>query len=78
MSQTLDLCPTGLAERSTVVFRRFDALAPGDQLDVLLDTPPWVIYHQLHTERFGEFDWQLLEPGPEQFVFRLTKRMPDG
>ena len=70
---TIDLVPVGLAERNTLVARRFDSLSPGATLELVLDSPPWVLYHQLSTERFGEFDWQLIEKGPERYVVHLTK-----
>jgi uncharacterized protein (DUF2249 family) len=33
-----------------------------------------VFYHQLRTDRFGEFEWELVERGPERYVVRVTKR----
>lgn len=72
-TQTIDLRPVGLAERNTLATRRFAALAPGDVLELVLDSPPWVLYHQLRTDRLGEFDWELAEQGPERFVVRLRK-----
>lgn len=73
-SKTIDLCPVGLAERNTLVSRRFAALAPGESFEIVTDSPPWVLYHQLHTDRFGELEWEMLESGPERFVVRLRKR----
>lgn len=72
--KTIDLCRVGLAERNTLVARRFEALKGGEALELVLDSPPWVLYHQLRTERYEEFDWELVEPGPERFVVLLTKR----
>ncbi len=72
----LDLIPIGLAERNTVVSRRFAALAPGESLELILDAPPWVLYHQLRTERLDELGWELVEPGPDRYVVHLTKRRP--
>ncbi len=70
---TLDLCPVGLAERNTLVARRFKVLEPGATLEILTDAPPWVLYHQLRTDCFGEFDWKLVEPGPARYVVHLTR-----
>ncbi len=72
--KSIDLCPVGLAERNTLVSRRFAALGPGESLEVTVDSPPWVLYHQLRTDRFGEFEWRVLEQGPDKFVVRLTRR----
>lgn len=71
---TIDLVPVGLAERNTLVLRRFDALPDGATLELVFDAPPWVTYHQLRTDRFEQFDWQLVEPGPERWLVRILKR----
>jgi uncharacterized protein (DUF2249 family) len=73
MTRTLDLCRVGLAERNTLVARRFADLAQGATLEVITDAPPWVLYHQLTTDRFGEFAWTLRENGPERWVVELTR-----
>lgn len=71
----LNLSDVGLEERNTLVARRFAKLAPGDVLEVEVDAPPWVLYHQLQTAEHGRVQWQLLEDGPERWSFRLTKRV---
>jgi uncharacterized protein (DUF2249 family) len=73
MTRQLDLCNVGLAERNTLVDRRFRDLAPGGALEIVTDAPPWVLYHQLTTDRLGEFEWVLVENGPERWVVRLTR-----
>lgn len=70
---TLDLTRLALPDRNTVVFSRFSALAPGQSIVVTTDAPPWLLYHQLRTERLDEVAWEDVERGPERFVFRLTR-----
>ena len=70
---TLDLVPVGLAERNTLVVRRFEAMPPGEELELVLDSPPWVLFHQMKTECFGRFEWQDVENGPERWVVRIRK-----
>lgn len=70
----VNLFDIGLEERNTVVARRFAKLSPGDALEVEVDAPPWVLYHQLHTTQYGEMEWELLEDGPKRWSFRVTKR----
>ncbi|MCC6999958.1 MAG: DUF2249 domain-containing protein [Deltaproteobacteria bacterium] len=65
-----------MAERNTLVTRRFEAAAPGQVFEVVVDCPPWVLYHQLLTERLGEFDWEVLESGPALYRVRITKHAP--
>jgi len=72
--KTLDLCDVGLAERNTLVARRYANLAVGDGFELVTDAPPWVLYHQLQTEHFQRFSWELMERGPERFVVRITRR----
>jgi uncharacterized protein (DUF2249 family) len=74
--KTLDLCRVGLAERNTLVARRFAELRPGDAIEVVTDAPPWVLYHQLMTDRFGEVAWTMVESGPERWVVQLGRRGP--
>jgi uncharacterized protein (DUF2249 family) len=76
MNATIDLCAVGLAERNTLVARRFEALAPGATLEIITDTPPWVLYHQLRTDWIGEFDWKVVESGRERYVVHLTRTAP--
>jgi uncharacterized protein (DUF2249 family) len=72
--KTLDICRVGLAERNTLATRNYAQLADGDALEVITDSPPWVVYHQLQTEHFDRFAWEVIERGPERFVVRITKR----
>ncbi len=76
MKRTLDLTKIGLAERNTVVARRFDDIDKGDILELVTDSPPWVLYHQLTTDRLGDFEWQLVDPGPDHWVVHITRLTP--
>lgn len=73
IKETLELARVGLAERNTLVARRFESLPTGQTLAVVTDAPPWVLYHQLQTDRFGEVGWEVVEDGPERWVVHLTR-----
>jgi uncharacterized protein (DUF2249 family) len=75
-SETVDLRSVGLAERNTLVSRRFASLPAGGSLELVTDTPPWVLFHQLRTAFFDELDWQLLEEAPDRYHVRLVKMGP--
>jgi uncharacterized protein (DUF2249 family) len=75
-NETVDLRSVGLAERNTLVSRRFVALPAGASLELLTDTPPWVLFHQLKTAFFDELDWQVLEEGPERYRVWLARKTP--
>lgn len=75
-TETVDLVRVGLAERNTLVSRRFESLPVGGSLELVTDAPPWVLYHQLRTAFFDELDWQLVESGPELYRVRLAKKAP--
>lgn len=72
--KTLDLCNVGLAERNTLVARRYAKLASGETFEIVTDAPPWVLYHQLQTEHLDRFEWTMIERGPDRFVVRVTRR----
>ena len=60
--------------RHTLLLSRFDALAPGDALELLNDHDPTPLQHHFHSTRRDQFDWDLLEAGPERWHVRIGKR----
>jgi uncharacterized protein (DUF2249 family) len=56
------------------VLSAFDALAPGQSLEILTTSEPQDLLRRLQTERKGMFEWSLLEAGPSVFRVELTRR----
>jgi regulator of cell morphogenesis and NO signaling len=52
----------------------FDALAPGQSLEVSLEGEPRELLLRLQAERKGMFEWSLLEAGPSSCRIHLTRR----
>ncbi len=56
------------------VLGAFDALAPGQSLEILVTSEPQGLLRQLQADRKGMFEWSLLEAGPSVFRVELTRR----
>jgi uncharacterized protein (DUF2249 family) len=54
-------------ERHPAIFATFDALAPGDALELVNDHDPAPLRYQLEAERPDAFTWAYLEQGPEDW-----------
>jgi uncharacterized protein (DUF2249 family)/hemerythrin superfamily protein len=61
-------------ERCPTVLARFDALAPGEALQVITDHEPRPLLRHLRRERQGLFEWTPLETGPELWRTELVRR----
>jgi regulator of cell morphogenesis and NO signaling len=48
----------------------FDALAPGEAMEIVADHDPQPLYFMLKAERGETFSWDLVESGPD--VWRAT------
>ena len=67
---TLDVRSLIPRERHPLIFRTFDALAPGESFELVNDHDPKPLYYQLQAERPGQLSWTFLEQGPE--VWRVN------
>lgn len=60
-------------QRHPLIFETFDALAPGEAIELVNDHDPKPLYYQFQAERPGQLDWQYLEQGPETWRVRITR-----
>lgn len=72
--QTLDVRPIPPRVRHETIFERLDALAPGDTLRLVNDHDPVPLRYQLDATRPGQFRWEPVERGPEEWVVDITSR----
>ena len=70
---TLDLREIAPRERHAMIFGRFDALQPGESLQLLNDHDPQPLRHQFDSRSFGQFEWAALEAGPALWRVRITR-----
>ncbi len=60
-------------ERHPLIFRTFDALAPGETFLLVNDHDPKPLYYQFQAESRDAFSWQYLEEGPEVWRVAIGK-----
>ncbi len=61
------------AQRHATIFARFDALPVGGAFEILNDHDPMPLYFQFDQLRAGQFEWEYLQRGPEQFLVRIGR-----
>lgn len=61
-------------QRHALLMSRFDALTEGDAIELLNDHDPLPLQHHFQSTRRDQFDWDLLEAGPERWHVRIAKR----
>ena len=70
---TLDLREIAPRERHATIFGRFDALQPGQSLQLLTDHDPQPLRHRFEERFVGRFEWTTLEAGPALWRVRITR-----
>ena len=60
-------------ERHPLIFSTFDALQPGQALELVNDHDPKPLYYQFNAELPGQFEWTYLERGPETWRVAITR-----
>lgn len=74
----LDIRTVPAAERETAIFERLESLDPGESFLLLLETEPRPLLAACQAQRFGAFDWSLLEEGPPAWRVEIRRRrLPD-
>jgi uncharacterized protein (DUF2249 family) len=56
-----------------MVFSHFDALGPGEALELTSDHDPLPLYFQFERTRLGLFDWRYLASGPARWRVRVAR-----
>lgn len=70
---TLDMRTIAPRDRHPLIFRTFDALAPGGDFELINDHDPKPLYYQFQAERTGLVEWEYLEQGPERWRVRIGR-----
>lgn len=74
----LDARAWGPSSRDTELLRTFDELPTGDAFVLIHDQYPKPLLLRLINTRAGQFEWNVLEAGPELFRVRIQKRAVAG
>ncbi len=73
MDSALDLRTLPLSRQRALILATFDALAPGETLELLDDHDPMPLYFRLDRLREGEFAWRYLQTGPDCWQVRIVR-----
>ncbi|MEO8546426.1 MAG: DUF2249 domain-containing protein [Burkholderiaceae bacterium] len=72
-ARTIDVRTIAPRERHPLIFGRFDALEPGESLQLVNDHDPRPLYFQF-SQRYGEqFAWIYLQSGPDLWQVQITR-----
>ena len=73
-----DLATLAGPQRHAPVFAAFDALAVGDALELHADHDPQLLQRQFNSRNGGQFNWEVLQQGPQQWRVRLSRTIAAG
>ena len=62
--EPIDVRTVPPARRHPLIFGTFDALTPGQALEIVNDHDPVPLYVEFERTRSGQFAWRYLEAGP--------------
>jgi len=71
---TLDVRPMPPRVRHETIFERLDGLATGETLRLVNDHDPAPLRYQLDATRPGQFRWEYVAKGPEEWAIDITSQ----
>lgn len=72
-TQNLDVREVAPRVRHPLIFSTFDGLQPGQSFVLINDHDPKPLFYQFQAERDGQFRWEYLATGPEDWHVRITR-----
>ncbi len=72
-SPVIDVRQIPPPQRHTTIFGRFDELLPGEAVQIVSDHDPRPLHHQFGARTPGQFQWDYLQSGPDQWSVLITK-----
>ncbi|HEX7094254.1 MAG TPA: DUF2249 domain-containing protein [Acidimicrobiales bacterium] len=72
--QTLDVRPMPPRVRHETIFDRLDQLATGETLRLVNDHDPAPLRYQLDATRPGQFSWEYVTRGPDEWAIDITNK----
>jgi uncharacterized protein (DUF2249 family) len=69
----VDLRTIAARDRHAMVFGHFDALQPGQSLQLVNDHDPLPLRLQLEDRARGQFEWAALQSGPAAWRVQITR-----
>jgi uncharacterized protein (DUF2249 family) len=77
-SKALDIRLVPPPQRHAKIFGVFDSLPPGTSFVLINDHNPKPLLYQFQVEHAGQFDWSVLEAGPDRFRIEIRRRARPG
>ena len=59
---------------NSVVLSHFDSLPVGEKMVIINNSDPSHVFNELEEKRFGKFEWEYIEEGPEVWKVSLAKK----
>jgi len=69
----LDIRPVQPKDRHPKILSLFESLASGESFILINDHDPKPLYYQFQAELTGQFTWEYLEEGPEDWRVRIGR-----
>jgi len=70
---TFDLRELAPRERNARVFSRFDALQPGEAMQLLIDHDAQTLRAEFASRRAAQFEWDVMDAGPSTWRVQVTR-----
>jgi uncharacterized protein (DUF2249 family) len=70
---SIDLRRIAPGERHALIFSHFDALRPGQALELVNDHDPQPLHVQFEDRSFGQYEWRYVETGPASWRVWIGK-----
>ena len=71
--ETLDLRPIMPFERHELIFEKWNALKPGETLEIINDHDPKPLHYQFEAEYKGQYEWEYIQKGPKDWIAKIKK-----
>ena len=70
---TIDVRTIPGPQRHPKIFQTFEALEPGEALEVVNDHDPFPLHDQFKFMKRGQFTWEYLKEGPDVWQVRIAR-----
>lgn len=75
-TSTVDVRSIAPRERHPLIFSAFRGLGVGQAMQLVNDHDPKPLYYQFQAEMPGEFSWNYLESGPDNWRVSICRLAP--
>lgn len=73
VTATVDVRDVAPRDRHPLIFTTFDGLSAGEAFELVNDHNPKPLHYQFQAELPGQFSWEYLQSGPQEWRVRITR-----